>query len=437
MNKTIKKVIYNNKTFSVVELPDTNFFKFEIINWKGSSIERVFQKITGKNVYGISHLIEHLSFKSTKDFTSEELNETLKKYGSYNASTSYDRINYFYETTMDKVDTAVNIVCNVAFNDLTKISKEEYEMERNVVSNEAKRYKDDSQTSFYLQLASQQFGYDKDDNIIGSVSIIDSLNIEDCISIKNLFLNEKDHTYVIVYDPKIMDLDTLLSKIDKEINRFTLLKEMKKEYEEEYYSSLGKHRIGEFIENTETDQIMSAIIFDRFDDIYVTQYTSKYLSSMAPGISMNDYIREKNGLTYGISFGVEQNNYTQKLTFACDVSPGTENKMFDLFVQSVNECADTFSIENHKMFIDSLKLKTAMRLLNQKEYIRFAKEMFEHKDWDRISEWFEEDANSAIYKLIEDVTFEKMKSNMNMFKELVNKKQYCYVKGLKVSTTTT
>lgn len=431
MNKTIKKIIHNNKTYSIVELPDTNFFKFEVINWKGSSIERAYEKITGKKVYGISHLIEHLSFKSPKDFTSEELNESLKQNGSYNASTSYDRINYYYETTMDKIDTAVNIVCNVAFNDLTKISQEEYEMERNVVSNEAKRYKDDLQTSFYLQLSSQQLGYDKDDNIIGSVDIIDSLSIEDCISIKNLFLNQEDHTYVIVYDPKIMNLDFLLSKIDEEINRFPIEKTMKKEFNNEYNFLLGKHRIGEFIENTETDQVMSAIIFDRFDDIYVTKYTARYLSSMAPGISMNDYIREKNGLTYGISFGVEQNNYTQRLTFGCDVSPGTEEKMFELFVQSVNECADTFTVENHKMFIDSLKLKTAMKLLNQKEYIGFAKEMFEHNDWERISHWFSEDTGTAVYKLIDDITFDKMQNNMNMFKELVNKKQYCYIKGLK------
>jgi predicted Zn-dependent peptidase len=430
MNKSIKQVIQNNRKYSIVKLPDTNFFKIEIINWKGSNIERVYEKLKGKKVYGISHLIEHLSFKSTKDYTSEDLNESLKQNGSYNASTSYDRINYYYETTMNKIDKAINIACNVAFNDLTKISQEEFEMERNVVSNEAKRYKDDSQTSFYLQLSTQQFGYEKDDNIIGSVEIIDNLKLEDCIEIKNIFLNNEDHTFVIVYDPKIMDLNTILAKVENEINRFHINDNMDEKYNKEYKELLGKHHIGEYLEETDSEQVMTSIIFDRYDDVYITKFTSRYLSSMAPGISLNDYIREKNGLTYGITFDVEQTNYSQRLMFACDVSPGTEDLMFELFVKSINECADTFTEENHIMFLDSLKLKTAMRLLNQKEYIGFAKDMFEHNDWNRISKWFEEDSGTAVYKLIEDLTFDKMKNNMNLLKDLVNNKKYCIIKGL-------
>ena len=132
-NKTFKTVIKNGKRFNLLTLPDTNFFKFEIINNYGSNIERVIKDKTGKNLYGISHFIEHLGFKSTKDFTTEELIVITKNDGICNASTDYDKIKYWFETTADNIDLAIKLMCNVAFNDLTKINQKEFDTEKNVV----------------------------------------------------------------------------------------------------------------------------------------------------------------------------------------------------------------------------------------------------------------------------------------------------------------
>jgi len=159
-NKTFKTVVKNGRRFNLMTLPDTNFFKFEVINKYGSNVERVIKSKTAKNLYGISHLIEHLGFKSSKDFTTEELLTISKNEGECNASTSYDRINYWYRTTADNIDLAINFICNIAFNDLTKIDQKEFDTEKSVVYNEAKRAADDHQMMFYRNATRCLVGYE-------------------------------------------------------------------------------------------------------------------------------------------------------------------------------------------------------------------------------------------------------------------------------------
>ena len=59
--KTFRTIKKNGKTYNFLALPNTNFFKLEIINMYGANIERVIENKYGKNLYGISHFIEHLS----------------------------------------------------------------------------------------------------------------------------------------------------------------------------------------------------------------------------------------------------------------------------------------------------------------------------------------------------------------------------------------
>ena len=77
-NRTFKSINYNGRVYNLLTLPNTNFFKFEIINKYGSHIERIYKERTGKNVFGISHFIEHLGFRATKDFDTATLLKLIK-----------------------------------------------------------------------------------------------------------------------------------------------------------------------------------------------------------------------------------------------------------------------------------------------------------------------------------------------------------------------
>ncbi|MCD8477904.1 MAG: insulinase family protein [Sulfurospirillum sp.] len=96
MKKTFHTRSLNGTKFNFIALPDSKYFKFSITNSMGANIERLYQEKVGKNVYGISHFVEHLAFKSPRDFTTEELTQLGKVKGNNNAGTTYDYIDYFF-----------------------------------------------------------------------------------------------------------------------------------------------------------------------------------------------------------------------------------------------------------------------------------------------------------------------------------------------------
>jgi len=358
LKKTFKTIKKNGKKFNLLALPSTNFFKFEIINMYGANIEKVLVDKTGKNLYGISHFIEHLAFKSPKDFSSEELLSIAKNNGGYNASTNHDRINYWFHTTMENIDLAIKFVCNVAQNDLTKINQKEFNTEKDVVYNEAKRYMDNKQVMFYRNAKSKLLDNHKEDTVIGVPKTIDSFRLEDAIAIKNIFLNNNQNIYNITYDNRVMDEDEIIEKIEAELARFEVTSTSILEVtDEEYRGGFKFPKNVEVKVESELKQAMTYIILDGVDSSLAINGTLNYLARFAPKTSLNELIRVKNGLTYGLYFNTNIFSYRPYVSFYCDVTMGNETRLMELFKESINLSADNFTIENHNRYIKSARLK--------------------------------------------------------------------------------
>ncbi|MBT5491050.1 insulinase family protein, partial [bacterium] len=220
MNKTFKTKQYKNLNFQLLALPDTNYFKIEVVNKLGADAERTYLKKTGENIFGLSHLVEHLSFKTSKDYSTEELLKLLKSEGIFNASTDFDRINYFFETSMDKLNLGTKLIFNCALNTLLKVSQEDFETEKLVVTNEIKRYFDDDQTMFHLSIPSSLLDLDKNDNILGSPETIKEVTLKQSQSLKSFFLNEGENFFNITYDPTILTELEVLEAVYSEYIKF-------------------------------------------------------------------------------------------------------------------------------------------------------------------------------------------------------------------------
>ena len=202
MKRTFKTKKINNRNYNILALPGTNFFKFEIVNMYGSIVERIYQARTGRNIYGLSHLVEHLSFRATQDYSSKEILSLINSEGTYNASTDTTRINYWFQTTMEKSTLGIKLVLNYALNDLTKISQEEFDIEKKVVYNEAKRYADDDQTMFGFNIYPTINELHPEDNVIGIPETIDTFTLEDAIALKSIFLqNTNIHIWNYPHKP--------------------------------------------------------------------------------------------------------------------------------------------------------------------------------------------------------------------------------------------
>ena len=366
-NRTFKQIERNGRKYNFLALPNTEYFKFEIVNLMGSNIEKVYANRYNKNVYGISHLVEHLSFRATKDYSSDELMKVLKSKGTYNASTDHDRINYWFKTTSENTKLAINLVCNFAMNNLENISEEEFKIERKVVQNEAKRYADDDQTMFYFNTEPTLRGYNEEDNVIGIPETIEKFTIADCISIKDLFLQNTDVYYNITYDPMRNNENEIIDMIDSELNRFEILKLVPACSTQEYKSYIKEPQNKNFYVHCESEQSMHLINFDSVFNSITANAGNEYLLQYSQN-SLNDIIREKHGLTYSVSLYVYDSDENAYTAFSTDVSKGDEELLMKLLNESISDSVKSFNETAYDEYMKIRKLKRKMRLLNQENY---------------------------------------------------------------------
>jgi len=366
MNKTFTTETINGQRYQFLTLPGSNLFKIEIINLIGSNIERTSKRFTSTNVYGLAHLIEHLSFHATKDYSTDELTILMKNEGVHNASTDHDRINYFFTTTTDRTELAIKLVCNYALNDLTRIPQEEFDTEKKVVFNEAKRYADDDQTMFYFNMVSALNNYHAEDNVIGLPDTIQNFTLEDAVEIKKIMINYGDQVINITYDPEQLKIDDIVKEVEHQLIRFRSGPYANK-VGEEWKSDLKYPQPGHTAVNNESEQILTGLVFDVITDIFVAKLGNAYLAHYSDS-SLTDIIREKNGLTYGIGFYNDTFSFKPYTIFSCDVSRGDEDKLIQLIQSSISESVEGFDEESYLKLLRTIDLQRVLRHVNLSQH---------------------------------------------------------------------
>src|SRR3989338_11365631 len=93
-------------------------------------------KYEKKKINGISHFLEHMFFKGTKNRPDKlEIAETLDKIGGiYNAFTGEDYTGYFAKVAASKLDVALDWVSDIFLNSL--LPEKEMEKEKGVITEE-------------------------------------------------------------------------------------------------------------------------------------------------------------------------------------------------------------------------------------------------------------------------------------------------------------
>ena len=137
------------------------------------------------NNNGISHFLEHLFFKGTKNFeTPEKLGFELDKIGAeYNAFTSYEYTGYYIKTLPEYFERAIFIMSDLLINPL--FDEREVEKEKNVIIEEINYHKDNPLSFIFdetlkLCYGNQPAGW----SILGTEENIRKISSED---IKNYF----------------------------------------------------------------------------------------------------------------------------------------------------------------------------------------------------------------------------------------------------------
>ncbi len=103
-------------------------------------------EVMGKS--GIAHMLEHLSFKSTKNLKAGQFDEIVKGFGgTNNAATSFDYTQYYIKSSAANVDKSLELFSELMEN--LSLNDKEFEPERQVVAEE-RRWRTDNSPVGYL-----------------------------------------------------------------------------------------------------------------------------------------------------------------------------------------------------------------------------------------------------------------------------------------------
>lgn len=106
---------------------------------------------------GVSHFIEHMFFKGTKNLSAKEIAESFDSIGGQvNAFTSKEYTCYYAKVLDNHADQALGVLADMFFN--STFAEEEMEKEKNVIYEEIKMYEDAPDDIVHDLLSSAAYG---------------------------------------------------------------------------------------------------------------------------------------------------------------------------------------------------------------------------------------------------------------------------------------
>ena len=153
---------------------------------------------------GLAHFFEHMMFRGTKKYPATAYSDTITRAGGIglNATTSYDRTNYYVSLPKDKLELILKIESD-RFKNLI-INKDAFEKERGAVLGELKLSLDNPRSVSYYTLAKliyKKHPYAK--KIIGQKKDIENFTIEEALYFFRKYYAPNNYTIILSGDIKV------------------------------------------------------------------------------------------------------------------------------------------------------------------------------------------------------------------------------------------
>ncbi|MBR5888958.1 MAG: insulinase family protein [Akkermansia sp.] len=131
---------------------------------------------------GLSHLLEHMVFKGTSEFSARQLNERVPELGGmWNAYTSTDRTVFYIDGPAAHWREFLHLLAQLTLH--PAFPREEWERERDVIRREMGMYNDDPQDTAYHTLIRTLYKVaPRRQPVIGTRDAFDALSYEDMVN---------------------------------------------------------------------------------------------------------------------------------------------------------------------------------------------------------------------------------------------------------------
>ena len=202
---SIYKKTYKNGLRLILEKNNKNVIGANILVGVGSQNESESEE-------GFSHFIEHMAFKSSEKFSTEEIMDELTMLGAdFNAYTSRSMTRFIFKCLAENFEKCFEIYSDMVLH--PKYLPEEMDRERNVVIEEMKKYEDDPVDVMSEAVYKSYYdGTTLAHNILGNEKLISSVTREELFAYRNKFYRAENMIISVSGNIKFEELDRIVTK---------------------------------------------------------------------------------------------------------------------------------------------------------------------------------------------------------------------------------
>ncbi|MBN1621391.1 MAG: insulinase family protein [Endomicrobiales bacterium] len=149
---------------------------------------------------GLSHFLEHLVFKGTKNYDGPEISKRIETQGGIlNAATSKEFTHFYIDIQKEGLEETVKILSDLVFN--ATFPADEVEKERPVVVEEIKRHEDNPHAVLYDSFCAQVFPVTPyKQRVLGSANVVENVTRQEIIDYYKKFYTPSNMVVSIVGD---------------------------------------------------------------------------------------------------------------------------------------------------------------------------------------------------------------------------------------------
>lgn len=293
-------------------------------------------RIESEKLSGISHFIEHMLFKGTKNRTSKEIASTIDNLGGQiNAFTSKECTCYYVKLLDEHIDIGLDILSDMFLNPL--FDKEDIEKERQVILEELKMYEDSPEDLVYDLLMEGVYKTDAlGGNIIGTKESLDNMNREIISDYFKKYYVASNSVISISGNFKFEEIVKLIEEKFKNLNKGDVNIEITTP---EFHPCF-------IAKNKDTEQVNLAIslkaipLEDREDTYALSIINNIFGGSISSRLFQN--IRENKGLVYSIYSAPSLYRKSGELGIYASMSNENLKKVYNLVLEEIDNIR-----ENH------------------------------------------------------------------------------------------
>ena len=200
-----KHVLENGLTIIGEEIPYVKSISLGVWINAGSRIE-------DEEISGVSHFIEHMLFKGTRNRTSKQIASEIDNLGGQiNAFTSKECTCYYVKLLDSHIDIGIDVLSDMILN--SKFNEDDLDKERSVIIEELKMYEDSPEDLAYDLLTENIYKHDPlGMNIIGTEESLKRLNREKLLDYFNKYYVPNNSVIAISGN---FNFDEIINKIEE------------------------------------------------------------------------------------------------------------------------------------------------------------------------------------------------------------------------------